>query len=257
MAVRRRVVLTGLALALAVYIGILFWNDHRRAGLVGLNDRPCTAEGRSVTGSDFDDWAALCAWREENRRLAAAGTRPDVVMIGDSLTGRWPDSAPGIVKRGAGGQTSAQVLLRFRQDALSLRPRIVHILVGSNDLIGLGGPFTLEEFEGNVLDMAELAKFHGETVILGTIPPMRDYAGFKPSDPAPALSRLNTALRTLAADHGLILADYHAALVRPDGTMRKDLFLGDGIHLTPEGYEIVQAVFDKALSEARNKAPQE
>lgn len=251
MTLRLRFVLTGLALAAAVYLGFTLWHDHQRAALIGLSGEPCTAEGQPVTGNGFDDWGALCAWRAENRRLVASGTRPDVVMIGDSLTERWPGKAPGIVTRGVGGQTSGQVLLRFRQDVIALHPRIVHILLGTNDLLGLAGPFTADQFAGNVLDMVELARFHGETVILGTIPPIRDFAGFKSGDPAPDVARLNAALRKLAKAHDVILADYHAALTGPGGTMRHELYLADGIHLTPGGYQAMQAVFGKALREAR------
>lgn len=254
MVVRPRIVLTGIALAIAVFLGLTFWHQSQRAALIGLTDRACTPEGRSVTGSDLDDWAALCAYREENLALASAPA-PDVVMIGDSLTERWPGQTTGIVKRGVGGQSSAQILLRFRQDAVSLKPRIVHILLGTNDLLGLNGPFTIEQFEGNVLNMAELARLHGAVVILGTIPPMRDFAGYKPGDPAPDIARLNTALRALARTHGFGLADYHKALVHPDGTMREALFLEDGIHLTAQGYQRVQRVFDDALSRARDETP--
>ncbi|WP_052223218.1 GDSL-type esterase/lipase family protein [Novosphingobium malaysiense] len=250
MVLRPRIVLTGIALAVAVFLGLTFWHQSQRAALIGLTDRACTAEGRSVTGSDFDDWAALCAYREDNLALANAPS-PEVVMIGDSLTERWPGQTTGIVKRGVGGQSSAQVLLRFRQDALSLKPRIVHILLGTNDLLGLNGPFTIEQFEGNVLNMTELARLHGAVVVLGTVPPMRDFAGYKPGDPAPDVASLNTVLRKLAQTHGFGLADYHSVLVRPDGTRREELFGEDGLHLTAEGYRALQPVFDDALRRAR------
>ena len=251
MAVRPRLVLIGLALALVVYLGLTAWYQHRRAALIGLTERPCTVEGRSATGSDMDDWAALCAWRAENRRLLASGRRPEMVMIGDSLTERWPGLDDGIITRGVGGQTSAQVLLRFRQDAIALRPRIVHILVGANDLLGLGGPVSADQFAGNVLDMVELAQLHGAAVIVGTVPPMRDFAGYKPGDPAPDIARLNARLSRLAASRGLVLADYHAALIGPDARRGQALFTDDGIHLSREGYAAMKPVLDAALAEAR------
>ena len=247
--VRLRFVLTGLALAGLVYAALHFAYDYRRAGLIGLSEQPCTAQGRSVTGSDRDDWAALCAWRAENRQLG--GQRPDVVMIGDSLTEHWPGEIPGVVRRGVSGQTGAQVLLRFRQDALDLHPRVIHILLGANDLLGFNGPFTARQFEGTVLDMVELAELHGARVILGTIPPMRDFGGYVRGDPAPGVARLNAVLRSIASRRGLVLADYHAALVMPDGTMRAELFAGDGRHLNARGYAVMQRVFDAALESAR------
>lgn len=256
MAVRPGIVLTGLALAALAYAGTGMWQSWQRTALVGLSERPCSADGRSVTGLGLDDWAALCVWREENRRLIASGHRPEVVMIGDSYTERWPSGdrrlvnrAP--VNRGVGGQTSAQVLLRLRQDALELRPRVVHILLGSNDLLGLNGPFTLPQFEGTVLDMIELAQVHGAAVILGTVPPMRDYDGYVRGDPAPAVARLNAVLRALAKRRGLVLADYHAALAGPGGTIRKELFEADGRHPNARGYAAMQRVLDAALARTR------
>lgn len=247
MQVRLPFILVGLASALGVYAGLSIWHSRQRAELVGLTGQPCASTGRSVTGHDFDDFAGLCVWREENRALLSAKSPVDVVMIGDSLIERWPVRKPGIVTRGVGGQTSAQVLIRFRQDAIALHPRTIHLLVGTNDLLGLGGPFTIAQFSDRVRDMIDLARLQGASVILGTIPPMRDYAGFKPGNPAPAVAQINDALRKAADTGGVALADYHAALSLPDGSIRQELFLEDGLHLKPEGYKVLQSVFDAAL----------
>lgn len=251
MAVRPRFVAIGLALACAVYAAITVGDHYWRAARIGLQDQPCGADRRPITGNGLDDWAALCAWREANGRLSAA---PEVVMFGDSFTEHWPPPGPGIVTRGIGGQTSGQALLRFRQDALALGPRVIHILLGTNDVVGLNGPFTAAQFEGNLLNMVELAGLHGQAVILGTLPPMRDYAGYRHGDPAGDVARINAVLRGLAERRGLVLADYHAALIRPDGKAREDLFDDDGIHLRPAGYAEMQRVFDRALAEARKQA---
>lgn len=254
MAPRRRIVLIGLALAAVVYLGLTFWYHRHRATLIGLTDQPCRADGRPVTGNGYDDWAALCRYRAENLQLASGHARPEVVMIGDSLTELWPGTDPRVANRGVMGQTSAQVLLRFRQDALALQPRVLHILLGTNDVLGVTGPVTLDQFEGNLLDMTELAQLHGAVVILGTIPPIEHFATFKPGEPARDVARVNAAIRNVAASRHLILADYHAALVNSDGSMREELFESDGIHLTAKGYAKMQAVFDEAVARARAKA---
>lgn len=254
MAIRLRVVIAALVAGLAVYAGLHRWQDHRRMGLVGLTDRPCGADGTVVTGRGLDDWATLCGYREANRKLIASGTRPEVVMIGDSLTTGWPETllpGPQVVTRGVGGQASGQVLLRFRQDALALHPRLIHILVGTNDLAGLTGPMTLDQITGNLLDMVELAQAHGIRVILGTVPPARDFEGLRLGDPAPDIARLNRRLRQVAAERHLVLADYHAALVGADGRPREDLYMDDGIHLTAQGYEALRPVLDAALAKVR------
>jgi len=251
-AIRPRILVLALVAALGVYAAFTTWADHRRMALVGLTERPCGADGQVVTGRPLDDWATLCGYREENRRMIAAGIRPGVVMIGDSLTAAWPRAGleRHIVTRGVGGQASGQVLLRFRQDALALRPRIVHIWVGTNDIAGHTGPVALDQITANLLDMVERARAHGIKVIVGTVPPARDFKGFRLGDPAPDIARLNALLRHLSSRRGLVLADYHAALLRPDGTVRKALFMEDGIHLTAAGYEALRPVLTEALAKA-------
>lgn len=258
MVVRLRLVITALVAALLVYGALQGWASYRRMTLVGLTDRRCSADGWVVTGRVPDDWGGLCGYDTANARLIASGTRPDVVMIGDSLTAGWPEIAlpgggAGIVTRGVGGQSSSQILLRFRQDALSLRPKIIHMLMGTNDLAGLTGPVTLDQVAGNVLTMAELAHLHGHAVILGTVPPARDFLWFRFGDPAPDVRRLNERLRWLAAHNGLVLADYHAVLARPDGSLRQELYMDDGIHLNAAGYAAIQPVFEAALAQARRR----
>lgn len=252
---RTRNLAIALIIALLAWGGLSGWQLYRHMQLVGLSDRPCNARGEVVTGRFLDDWAQLCGFREDNRRLLASGARLDVVMIGDSLTAAWPGQGPRIAMRGIAGQSSSQILLRFRQDALALNPRVIHILMGTNDLVGLTGPVTLDQYAGNLLDMVELAQARGETVIVGTIPPARSFLWFHLGDPAPDIDRLNARLRQLAKTHGLVLADYHAALVRRDGSARTELFMDDGIHLTAAGYAAIQPVFDAALAEARARQP--
>lgn len=252
--VRLRVVVLGLFLAALLMGGGDLWQSQRRARLVGLTDAPCAADHRSVTGSDFDDWGALCFYRAANAALRRDGVKPEVVMIGDSITMGWPSvSGPKIVNRGIGRQSSSQILLRFRQDAMNLAPRVVHLLVGTNDVYGTTGPVTLDQIEGNVRTMAQIAHARGIRVILGTMPPLAPPHSLFAPDPADAPEKVNRMLRALAREEHLVLADYHAALAHPDGTVRKGMF-EDGVHPSASGYAAMQPVFNAALAAARDGA---
>lgn len=254
MQVRLRFVLTGLALAAGIYLGLTGWHARQRASLIGLTDHACTAQGEPVTGNPFDDWASLCFYRARNAALLAAGTRPGVVMIGDSITMGWPDQGPetvegAVVSRGIGKQSSSQILLRFMQDAAGLKPRVIHLLAGTNDIAGTTGPVTPQQLHGNLLAMVELARADGIPVILGTIPPASGFDEGKPGDPRAAIAKANRQIRAIAASRpGVVIADYHAALSQPDGSIRPDLFL-DGAHPNAAGYGAMQPVFDRALAE--------
>lgn len=255
MVVRLRILVLGLFLMGLVLVGHSLWQNQRRARLVGLTETACTPEGRSITGSDHDDWGGLCFYRASNVALHREGLHPEVVMIGDSITMGWPTLSTQVVNRGIGGQTSSQILLRFRQDALDLSPRVIHLLLGSNDVFGLTGPVTLDQIDGNVRTMAEQARLHGAVLILGTVPPSKGFGGLFEPDPSLAIAKVNDRLRQIARQEGLILADYHAALAHPDGTIRDELFV-DGIHPNAAGYAAMQPVYRAALSEAELRRSQ-
>lgn len=245
--VRLSVLLAALLLGVAAYVAVGQYRAWTRAALVGLTDRPC-AGSEVVTGEAYDDWAARCFYRAQNARLTASGRQPEVVMIGDSLTMGWPDQGEAIVSRGIGQQSSAQILLRFMPDAMKLHPRVVHILAGTNDVAGTTGPVSPDQLGDNLLAMVDIARARGVTVILGTIPPAR---GLGPGDTRAAIARANEQIALLARTQpGVVLADYHAALARPDGSPREDLFL-DGVHPNAAGYAAMQPVFEGALETAR------
>lgn len=257
MTVRLRIVVPGLLLV-GLGLGLVghsVWKDQRRARLVGLTDSACSPAGRSITGSDYDDWGGLCFYRAANAALRREGLHPEVVMIGDSITMGWPTLGTQVVNRGVGGQTSSQILLRFRQDALDLGPRVIHLMLGSNDVFGLTGPVTLDQIDGNVRTMAEQARRHGAVLILGTLPPSKGFGGLFAPDPGPAIARVNLRLSQIARQEGLVLADYHAALARPDGSIREELFV-DGIHPNAAGYAAMQPIYRAALAEAERRRSQ-
>jgi lysophospholipase L1-like esterase len=197
------------------------------------------------------DWAQLGQYRDANAALA--GQPVKVVFIGDSITEFWvaadPDFfAAGVVGRGISGQTSPQILLRFMADVIALKPDVVHLLCGGNDLAGNTGPSTPQDYKNNIGAMIALAQAHGLKVIIGSITPAHDFPWLaKPGfDPRPRLAELNIWLRNLAAERGLTWADYHSVLKGADDSMRPDL-TRDGVHPVLAGYTVMRPVAEAAL----------
>ncbi|MBU3076296.1 SGNH/GDSL hydrolase family protein [Sphingomonas quercus] len=201
-----------------------------------------------------NDWAFLCRYQDENRALTG---RPRVVLFGDSITENWRAFDPGlftggIVGRGISGQTSSQMLVRFSQDVIALRPAIVHIMAGTNDIAGNTGPTTDRQFQDNIRAMTALAKAHGIRVILASIPPAAAFPWKPGIRPAARIRAWNGWLRDLARAEGLVYVDYHASLADDQGGMRAGL-AGDGVHPTPAGYRQMDPLFRRALAQAERR----
>jgi lysophospholipase L1-like esterase len=200
------------------------------------------------------DWAWLGRYRAADQALEASGQRPEVVFIGDSITQGWTDKAPaffhaGVVGRGISGQTSPQMLVRFRQDVLDLRPRVVHIMMGTNDIAGNTGPMSTEETEANFMTMAELARAHGIGVVIASIPPAASFPWKPGVETVEKIRALNGWLRAYAERIGAVYADYTAVLDDGRGGMRPGL-ASDGVHPTSAGYALMAPVAEKAIAEA-------
>lgn len=199
------------------------------------------------------DWPAISQYRDANAALA--GQPVDVVFIGDSITEFWGVADPGlfsgrVVNRGISGQTSPQILLRFMPDVIALKPRVVHLLCGTNDIAGNTGPTTPEDYKANVLAMLILAEAHGVEVILASLTPF----GAAPWNPAitNTLARteeLNAWQARLAAGRGLIRVDYHGVLADDAGGLRSE-YHRDGVHPTRAGYAAMSPVADAAIAAA-------
>lgn len=199
------------------------------------------------------DWPGLCRYKAANAALAA-GERPRAVLMGDSITDNWTRGdaslfANGIVGRGISGQTSPQMLARFRQDVVALNPRVVHIMAGTNDIAGNTGPATVEDYRSNILAMIELARANGIAVVLAAIPPSRSLYWRDNLDPRPLIRELNGWLRGVAFDQGLVFVDYAAVLADADGALRADLG-NDGVHPNREGYARMRPLAEGAIAEA-------
>lgn len=211
-----------------------------------------------MTGEDRmkNDWASLGRYKEADLALAvpAAGENR-VVFMGDSITDGWKieGSFPGkpYINRGIGGQTSPQMLVRFRQDVIDLKPKVVVILAGINDIAGNTGPMTLEETENNLISMAELATANQIKVVLCSVTPAEDFKWRPGLNPAPKVVALNAWIKAYATEKGYVYVDYHSAMKDEHGGLPATLSR-DGVHPLPAGYAIMaplaEAGIEKALS---------
>lgn len=198
------------------------------------------------------DWANYGRYAEAN---AALTTAPAVVFMGNSITDGWDNAHPefftdnNFACRGIGGQVSSQMLCRFRADVIDLRPKAVVILAGTNDIAGNNGPIESEHIAENIVSMAELALAAGIRPILCSVLPAAKYPWRPEVGSVPEKIRaLNDRLRQYAVERGLTWVDYHSAMDAGDGSMRSE-YTRDGVHPTPEGYAVMEAVIRPALAE--------
>ncbi len=204
------------------------------------------------------DFGRLCRYRADNAALAAPGKAPpQVVFMGDSITEGWERLDPtyfteGKVDRGISGQTTSQMLLRFRQDVIELRPQAVHILAGTNDVAGNTGPVTLSQVEGNIASMAELAHAHGIRVILGSVPPAARFPWRPNLAIGSTIKVLNAWIKDYATQHGYTYVDYFSAMATPAGGMQETLS-EDGVHPTLKGYKVMEPLTNAAIKQAMQR----
>ena len=197
------------------------------------------------------DWPALCHYHDANQ---ARTTPPRAVLIGDSITEGWSATdlaliGADVVDRGVSGQTSAQIMARFYQDVVRLRPRVVHIMCGTNDIAGNTGPTSPEAYANAVLAMVDMARANHIAVVIGSIPPAGVLGWRAQFRPAAQIIAFNQWLRDLARQRGLVYADYHSALADADGAMKPGLSR-DGVHPTPAGYAIMLPIARAAIDAA-------
>jgi len=212
----------------------------------------------SRVGVYMNDFGELSRYREANAKLPPpAASEPRVVFLGDSITDGWrlEESFPGkpYVNRGISGQTTPQMLVRFRQDVIALKPKVVVILAGTNDIAGNTGPIELSDIEGNYQSLAELAKLDGIRVVYSSILPVHNYTPesqefFAQRSPDKIL-KLNSWLKAYCAAQGLVYLDYFSALVDDQGRLKKEL-AADGLHPNKTGYALMAPLAEKAIREA-------
>jgi lysophospholipase L1-like esterase len=203
-----------------------------------------------------NDWAFLARYREDNARLGPPhpGERR-VVFYGNSITEGWAPyfgaMFPGkpYVGRGISGQTTPQLLVRFRQDVIALEPAVVVILAGTNDIAGNTGPTTLEMIADNLMSMVELAKAHGIRVVLSSVLPAYDFPWRPGREPAPKIVALNTWMKDYASSHDVVYLDYHTAMA-DDHQGLGPKYSEDGVHPNEAGYRVMAQLVERAIAEA-------
>ena len=213
----------------------------------------------------LQDWPALARYREANAGVAApAKDEKRVVFMGDSITDGWKlasyfPSKP-YINRGISGQTTPQMLVRFRPDVISLKPQVVVILAGTNDIAGNTGPMTLEAIEGNIASMFELARASDIRVVIASVLPVSDYAKNREGKPINQTTRrppekiiaINEWLKKQAAQTGLTYLDYFSAMVDEKGFLKEELS-NDGLHPNDKGYVVMQPLVEQAIATALKK----
>jgi lysophospholipase L1-like esterase len=205
----------------------------------------------------LNDFGWLARFKESDLALGPPAAREKrVVFMGDSITEGWKieESFPGkpYVNRGISGQTTPQMLVRFRQDAIALKPSAVVILAGINDIAGNTGPETLEQIEDNLASMADLAAANRIRVVLCSVTPAFDFSWSPGKTPAPKVAALNEWIKGYAAEKGYVYVDYYSAMKDDRGGLPATLSK-DGVHPLPAGYAImtplVEAGIEKALAQ--------
>jgi len=202
------------------------------------------------------DWANLARYREENTKLGLPHTCDTrVVFMGNSITEGWIKQVPHFfangmyINRGISGQTTPQMLVRFRQDVIHLYPKVVVILAGINDIAGNTGPSTLEMIEDNLYSMSELAQVHGIQVVLCSVLPALDFPWRPGMEPALKVVDLNKRIKEYARTHGVIYCDYFSAMADENNGLPKKLS-EDGVHPNKAGYAIMAPLVEKAIAQA-------
>ncbi|MER3373674.1 MAG: SGNH/GDSL hydrolase family protein [Allomuricauda sp.] len=204
------------------------------------------------------DWPNLEKYKKANTELSAPTENENrVVFMGNSITEGWSNANQDFftdnpyINRGISGQTTPQMLLRFRQDVIDLNPKIVVILAGTNDIAGNTGPMTLEQIRDNILSMVELAKVNNISPIVCSVLPAYDYPWRPGLQPNIKIPKLNTLLKNMASEQGVMYLDYFSAMADDRNGLPKALTT-DEVHLTKAGYAEMERLVQKAIAQVIN-----
>tara|TARA_R110000868_G_scaffold257575_4_gene514834 strand:+ start:23878 stop:24570 length:693 start_codon:yes stop_codon:yes gene_type:complete len=210
----------------------------------------------TMNNSFSQDWPNLEHFSEDNKKVGLPKIDENrVVFMGNSITIGWINTRPEFFKgkpyinRGISGQTTPQMLLRFRQDVIDLKPKVVVILAGTNDIAGNTGPSSLKMIVDNIKSMAELAKANGIKVIISSVLPAFDYPwkpGLKPNEKIPAL---NSLLKEYTDKNGHIYLDYFTAMADDRNGLPKK-YAADEVHPTAAGYAVMEPMVEAAINKA-------
>jgi len=202
------------------------------------------------------DWANFDKYKEDNLKLGLPGQDEDrVVFMGNSITQGWGEENPeffegkSYINRGISGQTTPQMLVRFRADVVNLKPKVVVILAGTNDIAGNTGPSTLEMIEDNIASMVEIAKANNIKVVLCSVLPAYDYPWKPGLEPAQKIVDLNKWIKNFADKNDDIYVDYFTSMADERNGLKKECS-EDGVHPNLAGYKIMAPLVEKAIADA-------
>ena len=209
--------------------------------------------------SNAQDWANLNRFKNENTKLGSPASGENrIVFMGNSITESWGNKSPDFfsgkpyINRGITGQTTPQMLVRFRADVINLKPSVVVILGGTNDIAGNTGPSTIEMIGDNIMSMAELAKANGIKVILSSILPALDYPWEPGKNPSGKIVKLNRIIKDYADKSGIVYLDYFQSMVDERNGL-KDELTDDGVHPNAAGYKVMAPLAEEAIAKALNQ----
>lgn len=197
------------------------------------------------------DWANLNKFKQENMKIKNKNNR--VVFMGNSITEAWENIHPAFfelnhfVNRGISGQTTPQMLLRFRQDVIDLHPELVVILAGINDIAENTGPITLDEILKNIISMTELARANQIKVVLCSVLPANRFQWRPSIKPADKVIELNKKISDYADKSNLIYVNYYSDMVDDQKGLRKE-FGEDGVHPNAKGYDLMEAILLREMT---------
>ena len=195
------------------------------------------------------DWAGFGRYREANR---TAKQDAEAVFMGNSITEGWARMRPGFfadngyIGRGISGQTSAEMLARFRPDVIELAPKTVVILAGTNDIAQNNGPIELENVMDNIASMCELARLHNIRVLLCPVLPAAAFPWREGIEPADSIIRLNAMIEAYARENGIEYVDYHFRMKDGRNGLPPE-YSKDGVHPNPEGYRVMEGIIASYL----------
>ncbi len=212
--------------------------------------------GLSISSKiNAQDWPNLEKYKKENTRISTSnGTENRVVFMGNSITEMWKGANPDFfdknpyINRGIGGQTTPQMLLRFRQDVIDLNPKAVVILAGTNDIAGNTGPMTLKQIHDNILSMVELAQANQIIPIVCSVLPAFDYPWSPGLQPNIKIPKLNIMLKNMASGKGAVYLDYFSKMADDRNGLPPELTT-DEVHVTKAGYKIMEQMVKETIDQ--------
>lgn len=232
----------------------------RRAVLFGsaaLGLVAATAQAAPRTEAQIkEDWPWLERYAEENQQILGSGSATEIVFLGDSITENWKKLNPsffraGWICRGISGQTTPQMVLRMASDVVALKPKLVHIMAGTNDIAGNTGPMTVEMTMANIRSMAAIATDAGIGVMVAAVPPATSFRWRPEVRPSAKIIELNRLLKSYAQDKKYGWIDYHAALDDGTGGLGRS-YSNDGVHPVLAGYKVMEDLAVPSISHALN-----